>query len=137
MCNKGPRPKFTPDQVAEQIRLARGSVTGVAKRLGVTRQTVYNYIGRYPQLQVDLEDAREDMLDLVEAKLFERAVRGEPRAMIFVLRTLGRSRGYTTGIHIGKTAESMIASLEKMTNDELLAIDQYVAKRFSKMQREN
>ena len=50
---------------------------------------------RYPPLKEVLSDAREDALDLAESKLMEAIRNGNLTAIIFFLKTRGKSRGYS------------------------------------------
>lgn len=57
--------------------------------------TVHRYLQRYPTLRLVREEALGELLDLAEAKLVELVKAGDLRAITFVLRTLGRDRGYS------------------------------------------
>jgi predicted transcriptional regulator len=51
-------PMFDPQEVVDAIQEARGSVTDAARLLGATRQTVYSYIDKYPDVSAALDAAR-------------------------------------------------------------------------------
>lgn len=85
----------TVSQVAKQIKEKRGNIAAVARALGTTRQTVYDKIQKFPKLQTILADARETMLDNAETTLYDEALNGNVTALIFFLKTQGKSRGYT------------------------------------------
>ena len=70
-------------------------VTSAAKRLGCNPKTVYRSIERYPALKDVLSEARESSVDLAESKLMEAIEEGNITAIIFFLKTRGKSRGYS------------------------------------------
>lgn len=72
----------------------RGNIAATARALGVTRKTVYKRIDKSDKLQEILHDARETMLDNAETTLYDEALNGNTTALIFFLKTQGKSRGY-------------------------------------------
>jgi|SRR5262245_22823229 len=86
--------RYTPAKVAEAVRSSRGLLTLAARRLGCDRHTVLRYAEHYPTVAAALSDAREQQIDVAEAKLFEAIDGGELAAITFYLRTVGRHRGY-------------------------------------------
>lgn len=84
----------TAEQVIEAVRKNKGILTLVARDLRVTRQTVHNYVNRFPTIAKAVEDERNSLLDMAEGKLFEQVQKGNMTAIIFTLKTLGKSRGY-------------------------------------------
>ena len=86
--------RYTAAQVAEAIAEARGFVSTAAKNLGCSRMTIYNYINRYATVKQAKEDAREDMIDFAEAKLFQLIKAENITAIIFYLKCQAKDRGY-------------------------------------------
>ncbi len=86
--------KLTAESVTAAIRDMNGNISAVARRLGVCRQTVYNYIERHPSVKDVLTEARETMLDNAESALYRAVLNGEAWAVCFFLKTQGKSRGY-------------------------------------------
>ena len=84
----------TAADVAQAIRDTNGMVSAAARKLGVSRQTVYRYINQYVSVKEAVDDAREQLLDMTESKLFEAVKDGNVTAAMFVLKTVGRNRGY-------------------------------------------
>jgi len=66
-----------------------------ARRLGCSHDTIARYIQRYPQVRTVAEAARGVLVDTAELKLWEATERGEQWAVVLVLKTLGKDRGYT------------------------------------------
>jgi len=87
---------FTPRQqrFLQAYELHAGNVSEAAKAVGIPRRTVYNWFDTIPMFKDACRDADEQILDLAEAKLFEKIDAGSERAIIFYLRTKGRFRGY-------------------------------------------
>jgi hypothetical protein len=92
--NRGPKPKFTEEQVETAIYEERGNITATAKRLGCTPQTVYSYVEESQELQYAVMYAREIRKDEYEAALDKRREAGSDAAIIFFLKTQAKDRGY-------------------------------------------
>ena len=93
---RGHRPQaFTQEQVAEALTEARGMLTTAALNLGCAPSTIYDYLKRYPDLDEVLSEARESALDFAESKLMDAIEDGNLTAIIFFLKTRGKSRGYS------------------------------------------
>jgi hypothetical protein len=86
--------RFTPAQVVAAVRRAHGLLVAAAGQLGCDAETIYNYKKRYPVVAAAIQDARARTTDLAELKLYEAIHRGEGWAIMFYLRTQGKSRGY-------------------------------------------
>lgn len=86
--------RLTVQNVRAAIERYSGNITAVAKSLRVSRQAIYNKIHQHESLREDLHTARETMIDNVESTLYRQALDGNTTAMIFFLKTQGRSRGY-------------------------------------------
>lgn len=105
--------RYTAAEMAEAIAEAKGFISTAAKRLGCGRRTIYRYIRQYASVRQAVEDAREDMKDFAEAKLFQliqgyqvctasdeeeapRVVHYQPNvtAIIFYLKCQAKDRGY-------------------------------------------
>jgi hypothetical protein len=107
------RQRYSRRALREAIYKSRGIKLNVAKTLGCSRQTVDNYLARWPDLQPVLDAQREELLDLAENKLVALINRGDVRSVIFALSTLGKERGYTTRSELtGKDGESLTLSPE-------------------------
>ena len=91
---EGPKEKYTHKQMIHEIREAKGILAVAARRLGCTRQTVYNYLQRHQEIKDAYDDANESNIDFVENKLMMAINDGNITAMIFFLKTKGKDRGY-------------------------------------------
>lgn len=86
--------KLKADQVIKKITALNGNITSVATTLGVSRTTIYKMVEDYPTVRAALEEARETMLDNAESALYRNVIAGDNTAIIFFLKTQGKSRGY-------------------------------------------
>ena len=85
---------LTAAQMIAAIESARGFVTKASEILGVSRQTFYVYLKRYPTAQRALEDTREKRHEWVESKLMHQIGEDNLTAIIFYLKTQGKHLGY-------------------------------------------
>lgn len=97
--------RFTPEAVMTALQLTQGNVSLAARNLNTSRSTLYNYLIRYPELKQALTDAREGMIDHAESALRQAAIKGEAWAVCFMLKTIGRGRGYVERQEINITSE--------------------------------
>lgn len=80
--------------IIEQIRAASGIVKLAAQRMNVSRRTLQGWIRDDPELQEVLQDCRDEILDVAEGQLVAAVQSGSEKSVHFMLRTIGRSRGY-------------------------------------------
>ncbi len=92
--NKGDVIPMKPDNsiIIEAIHDAKGNISTIAQRLGVSRPTVYSWIEQDGALQTELTHAREQICDMAEAVLIQHLERGNLRAATFTLNYFGRQR---------------------------------------------
>lgn len=72
----------------------------VAKAVGMSYDTLYHRIMRHPELKEIWDMARVERVDLAEGIVDKSLKAGDLKTAMFVLRTLGRDRGYVTGSEI-------------------------------------
>jgi hypothetical protein len=77
-----------------QPKTSGGNLSAIARRLNVTRATVYNYANRWKTVEDAIEEEKQGMLDFTENQLFKQVQAGNITAIIFTLKTLGKNRGY-------------------------------------------
>ena len=76
------------------IEGSSGLIFTIAQRLKVSRQTVNNYLKKYPELNKELKEEKNNVLDFAESKLLKAVENGEAWAIKFLLLNQGQSRGY-------------------------------------------
>jgi hypothetical protein len=86
--------RYTTKQVLDALNHCNGLFYLAAERLGCTRLTIRNYAKRYPKIRQAVLEKRGRRVDIAEAALDKAVLAGEGWAVQFILRTLGRSRGY-------------------------------------------
>jgi hypothetical protein len=88
------RPRYTAEKVLEAVKDSYGILSVIAERLGCHRDTVVNYAKRYATIQAAIDAERESLIDFAEHKLVEEIRDNNITAIIFTLKTQGKSRGY-------------------------------------------
>lgn len=113
------RQRYTAEEVATAIRESRGLITYAAKRLGCSRNTVYNYIERYASVAEAQDDARNELLDTAELQLARQINEGNITAIIFTLKTIGKHRGFIERHeHTGAEGGKMEIKVEYENGDD-------------------
>lgn len=126
----GGRPlEFRPAIVAESLRISAGIVAHAAERLGCTTQTVRRYVREFPEVHDALVEAREMNLDLAETQLLKNVKAGKEASVFFLLKTLGKARGYVEGREVSgpnggpvQYQERTTIDVSKLSHDEKMAL---------------
>jgi uncharacterized protein YwgA len=87
-------PQRTDQQIVDAVTEARGMVSVAARKLGISRRTIYNRMKSSGEIAAAVEDSREFTTDVAELKLFQAIEKGEAWAVCFYLKCQGQSRGY-------------------------------------------
>lgn len=118
------RPQKTREAFEAAIRGSRGIKQRVAEALGVTRQTVDNYFGQWPDLMRVFEDERNALVDRAESKLVDAVESGDMRATIFTLETLGKNRGWARRTEVtGADGGAVVISSETLELIQSMGLD--------------
>jgi len=93
MANKD---KYSIKQVEEALNKSGGFISMACKLLDCTRQTIHNYLTKYPELKERLNDIHATYDDIIEAKLIEKAKRGDTRELLWYTthKNSFKDRGY-------------------------------------------
>lgn len=75
-------------------------------------------VNRHPEVNEAMIDAREELLDLAETKVFAAVAQGNLKICCWVLERLGKHRGYTKQITLAASGPSP-QELAAMSDDEL------------------
>ncbi len=108
--------KLSKNKFIEAVVDSGGVKTTIANRLGVTRKAIYDYLIRFPELQVYLEQEEEKILDMAEISLFSQVKDQDFSATKYILGTKGRKRGYS------EKQEVEISTSKKEDDPELIKI---------------
>jgi hypothetical protein len=101
--------RYTQAQVIAALQATRGMVYLAARHLQCDPGTIMNYCKRFPAVEQAKHDARGELLDVAEVKLWQAVRAGEHWAITFALRTVGRDRGYGDHLALHLTIERAAA----------------------------
>ncbi|NQV24549.1 MAG: hypothetical protein HQ518_09295 [Rhodopirellula sp.] len=118
MAKKKPRKFCKPKRVSdENIGIALvascGCVAVAARALGYSRSALWARVTKSPELQGSITDARESLCDKAESALNKKLDADDPElgAITFVLKTLGKSRGYTERTEVDHSEGVRVAGM--------------------------
>ncbi len=106
--------KATTAQIEEALFKNYGNVSAAARAIGLAHPTVWNRIKRSERLQKARLLAREETLDLAESALIAAVKKGEAWAVCFLLKTIGKERGYTERQEVtGKDGGDLVIQIQR------------------------
>lgn len=91
--------------------------------LGIDRKTLFNWRNADEELNEKMSDAEERLIDFSESKLMEQINAGNLTAIIFHLKTKGRSRGYVEQTDVNANVNTF--SLRPLSDNELDALREF------------
>lgn len=123
--------KFVAKTVIEIFQKKACNVSATCAAAGISRAQFYKKMEEMPSFKIGIEEARESMIDNVESKLLSQINDGNITAIIFFLKTQGKSRGYvekieqatdltTKGEKIGEAID--VSGLSESALKELVAL---------------
>ena len=86
--------RLTDQQIIDALYDMNGILAAAARKLGCTRQTIYNRMEKSPEIADSYEDASQTTTDKVEAKLVANCLKGKERSIFYYLNNKARDRGY-------------------------------------------
>ena len=93
--------RFTKKEMRELICKLFGNTSELCKVLDCTRSQLLAYLDKQPDLKQDMKDAREAVVDKAEkvmtSLLDSQNEQIQQKTAEFLLKTLGRGRGYDSG----------------------------------------
>jgi hypothetical protein len=103
------------------IKESKGFITTAAKRLGISRQRLHTMINKNAKVKEAVVDAREEMKDFTESKMYQGIADGNPTLIIFYAKTQMKDRGYVERQEVtgagGGPLETV--NLTSLTDDQL------------------
>ena len=112
--------RYSVKQIVHAIGKSRGLIFLAAQHLGCDPSTIHVRANGNPLIREAIETERGRVLDFAEVKLLEAVGRGEAWAVCFLLKTLGKSRGYVERQEIKAEAKIMITNnVEEITDEQL------------------
>lgn len=109
--------KVKPEKVIAILEKTGGTIYPAAKMLKVSRGTLYNYINSNDEIKEALEEIRESLLDVAEAKLHSNIQQGKEASIFFYLKTQGKDRGYEQ--QVGVKHSGHLTSFSDLTENEI------------------
>jgi len=94
---KNKKRAITYDQIEDALKESKGILSVACEYLGCTRDVFELSLQKVLRLRKLKEDLEEAKLDDAEAKLQDNIKNGNLSALIFYLKTKGKSRGYVEG----------------------------------------
>lgn len=91
--------RLSVKRITDALARNRGMVAVAARNLGCSRQTIYEWMERYPELKDVLAEEREVMTDVAELSLYKQVQAGEGWAVKYYLSTQGKGRGYVEQVN--------------------------------------
>jgi hypothetical protein len=91
------RYELTPEEVNDAIIRCKGVLSEAATLLGVRRLWLRNFITDRKSCAAVYKEAREEMGDVAECRLYELIEAGHFPAIVFYLSTVHKNRGYGQG----------------------------------------
>jgi hypothetical protein len=95
MARKKPQRRLTQKNVINALKAHGGLISPSAEALDCTRQGLYNFLKNHPKAQKALDDIRNEVLDYAEGSLYSAAKAGQSWAVCFLLKCLGKERGFS------------------------------------------
>jgi hypothetical protein len=80
------------EDIVKALMESKGRVYIAAKMLGCSNDTIYRRSKKTKAIKDAMDKARGELLDEIEGGLFSSALKNEPWAVVFALKTIGKSR---------------------------------------------
>ena len=114
--------RFTKKEIRELICKLFGNTSELCKALDCTRSQLLAYLEKQPDLKQDMKDAREAVVDKAEqvmtSLLYSNNEQIQQKTAEFLLKTLGRGRGYDVGaamqVNVSKTGDDIKVQLNTL-----------------------
>ena len=114
--------RFTKKEIRELIYKLFGNTSDICKALDCTRSQLLAYLEKQPDLKQDMKDAREAVVDKAEhvmhSLLDSNNEQIQQKTAEFLLKTLGRGRGYDVGaamqVNVSKTGDDIKVQLNTL-----------------------
>ncbi len=115
---RNPRPGIPvlKSDILPLIKHYHGNISRVAEKLGTTRHLIRRKCDADPELGLALEDARERFIDNLEQTSWDKALAGDTLMAMFLLKTIGRQRGYDQDLNRNQVQDIAKAAFEFVIN---------------------
>lgn len=89
------RMKISAEKLITAAEKSNGIMSVCARLAGINRRTVEKYFELVPEAKNAFMEQREVIIDLAESKLLNMVNAGDKDAVFFLLKTIGKKRGYS------------------------------------------
>jgi len=96
--------KYGKKAIQKAITGSGGLKTVIAKRLGCSRTTLYEYIEELPDIAEWIEDEREQVGDICESKIIKAIKEENTTMIIFYAKCKLKDRGYVETLNVDSTS---------------------------------
>lgn len=109
---------LTPDmeKFLEIFSDKAGNIAASTEAMGISRRTYYNWRDSNKAFRERCEDVREELIDYAESKLMINIKEGKEASIFFLLKTLGKHRGYVERQEMEHTGHINFQSVMERTS---------------------
>lgn len=86
--------RLTIHRFMKACKNSGGIITLIAKKMDVSRQQLYLFLDKNPEMFKYLEEERNQIIDVAESKLFTAIQTGDLDSVKWFLSRVGKRRGY-------------------------------------------
>lgn len=108
-------------QVLQCLEKALGVVTTACKKANIHRSQFYQWIHDDHEFAANVRDIEDIVLDFAESQLYQQVSGGNTAAILFLLKTKGKKRGYIERTEIsGTDGEKIDFTIQVVQGDKIL-----------------
>jgi len=85
-----------------------GNISLSCKAIGISRKTFYQWLKNDEKFKEEVEAVEESFLDFTESMLKKKIKAGDNTAILFYLKTKGKSRGYIEKQEVDMNSDNRI-----------------------------
>lgn len=97
----------TKKAMIEALEQTLGIVTSACRKVGISRQTHYNWMAKDEKYAKDVDELENIAIDFAESQLHKQIKDGNPTSTIFFLKTKGRKRGYVERMDLTTNGDNL------------------------------
>ena len=110
--------KKIPIETIIQVYEKKGcNIAATCNALGISRRTFYNWKESNKKLAEALDSTYEGIIDFAESKLIEHIQNDDIQALMFFLRTKGKSRGYVEKVEQQVNINPFMELMQSLPDD--------------------
>jgi hypothetical protein len=100
-----PKTDTRKKKLMEALTESLGNISLACESCGFSRDVFYSYYDKFEDFRQHAEKCRERRLDFAEHKLDRLVEQENPTAILFLLKTIGKSRGYSERTELDLTSK--------------------------------